>query len=492
MSAPTQGALCAEPRKAPDELPWEKGHLWIEKHHLNTVARRVTPLDVLLLEFIDCYTRSAALKVVDTKGNRRRPEFGQIPTDWFVRFTGASERNINLRLSFLEKIAYIARERPKAETHRGGYKTLPENFRKRALPAPKPKRECRPKTAEQRGPRDLAALDRQPPAGSPVEQPPADPSLEEKIGRMVLLSIAESGKVPSVAEIAATHGIAVPAAAPAAAEPPVQQPAAQPESRQGWQDAPPPAAEVPQGFAAWAATHCRMAALCPFVHRPADGSPTEPEPEPIPHTVGRQAQTPAGACLPTETAPAPELEPELAAIAASIPERLCAKLGDLPGRSLLELIREGLAGAPAVPWLTRAIERAEKRMGSMGMLAHRTPDGRIEGLAADASAAWKRWQEAAGPSPEPDRSQQEYAERELMLEYMEFRERTARAMLDDLGSDARRERSAEKRDWLKRDGRWHKMAPEIREGEVDDLILQDLARDHMMPFTAWRRNRGSQ
>jgi hypothetical protein len=158
-------------------------------------------------------------------------------------------------------------------------------------------------------------------------------------------------------------------------------------------------------------------------------------------------------------------------------------LGDLPSRALLERIRDGLAGAPP-EGLTRAIYRAWKRITTLGMLARKTADGRIEGLAADAGAAWRKSQGSAAPRPTEATRQQEDEQRALVLEYEYFREQEVWALFEALGSDALEGRRAEKRNYLKGQGRWDRIAPDVRIREVDDLIRLDLVKG-VAPFEEW-------
>ncbi len=159
-------------------------------------------------------------------------------------------------------------------------------------------------------------------------------------------------------------------------------------------------------------------------------------------------------------------------------------LGDLPSRALLERIRDGLAGAPP-EGLTRAIYRAWKRITSLGMLARETAKGRIEGLAADAGAAWRKSQKSAAPRPPTEATRQQEDElRALVLEYEYFREQEAWALFEALGSDALEARRAEKRTYLKGQGRWDRIAPDVRIREVDDLIRLDLVKG-VAPFEEW-------
>lgn len=193
--------MTGSPKPIP-ELPFEPGWLHQEKNELNALARRVAPLDALLIQLIECRTRSA--KHLFPGGPR--PKFGAIDISEFQKFCGRSPRTIALRLAFLEEIRYIERELATNKTHRGGYRTLPQNFTSREVPVPKPRYRARtkPQEAHVGGPLDLAALRAVPPITEPAAPKLAEleaASVEANVGRTVLQWIAEHAEVPPLDEI---------------------------------------------------------------------------------------------------------------------------------------------------------------------------------------------------------------------------------------------------------------------------------------------------
>jgi hypothetical protein len=83
------------------------------------------------------------------------------------------------------------------------------------------------------------------------------------------------------------------------------------------------------------------------------------------------------------------------------------------------------------------------------------------------------------------RQNQEVEERALILEYEQFRQTTALGLFEQLSDSSKQALSKEKSDLLRREGRLEKMAPDVREREVTDLILQDLARNDVPPYSKW-------
>ena len=90
------------------------------------------------------------------------------------------------------------------------------------------------------------------------------------------------------------------------------------------------------------------------------------------------------------------------------------------------------------------------------------------------------------------RQTQEAEERALILEYEQFRQAMAQSLFEQLGDPAKQALAKEKSELLRREGRLEKMALDVREREVTDLILQDLARNEVPPYSKWllRRRAG--
>jgi hypothetical protein len=79
----------------------------------------------------------------------------------------------------------------------------------------------------------------------------------------------------------------------------------------------------------------------------------------------------------------------------------------------------------------------------------------------------------------------EVEERALILDYEQFRQNTAQELFEQLSDTSRQVLYKEKSEWLRREGRLEKIAPDVRDREVTDLILQDLARNDVPPYGKW-------
>jgi Replication initiator protein A len=91
------------------------------------------------------------------------------------------------------------------------------------------------------------------------------------------------------------------------------------------------------------------------------------------------------------------------------------------------------------------------------------------------------------------RQNQEAEERAIILEYEQFRQDMAQSVFEQLSEAARQTLSKEKTELLRHEGRLERMAPEVRDREITDLILQDLARSEVPPYGKWLlRKRASQ
>ncbi len=83
------------------------------------------------------------------------------------------------------------------------------------------------------------------------------------------------------------------------------------------------------------------------------------------------------------------------------------------------------------------------------------------------------------------RHNQEAEERTLILEYEQYRQAMAQTAFEQLSDSSRLALSKEKSELLRREGRLDRMAPDVREHEVTDLILQDLAKSDVPPYSKW-------
>jgi hypothetical protein len=83
------------------------------------------------------------------------------------------------------------------------------------------------------------------------------------------------------------------------------------------------------------------------------------------------------------------------------------------------------------------------------------------------------------------RQEQQAEERGLILEYESFRQELARQTWNDLSEDKRRALSKQKLDLLREQERFKRLPEDVRQQEVEELILQDLARTEAPPFDRW-------
>jgi len=83
------------------------------------------------------------------------------------------------------------------------------------------------------------------------------------------------------------------------------------------------------------------------------------------------------------------------------------------------------------------------------------------------------------------RQNEEAEERAIILEYEQFRQAMAQTLFEQLSDSTRQVLIKEKSEVLRREGRLEKMAPEVRDHEVTELILQDLARTEVPPYSKW-------
>ncbi len=419
------------------ELPPVDGELRIPKVEINTVVPRVQALDAVLMLLIEQRTRSAMPLYRDGP----RPTHAVIPMLDFQRFTQKSERTITGRLRFLEEIGYVTRQIGDNATHRGGYRTCPENYRKRDLPQPRPPRHrerTQPIQASMRASTSAAALRldsrEDPPAGMPLQEI----LVLANIGRMVQQMAAESGVTPNIAELQqiqvdakaeATRIIAEPKAAqPIAAAVGAQTAAAAPASTPV-QPAPAdsllpnfmqPAAELPRPIAViplpdglTSATCCHYGWLCPLFDAAPKARSTETELQTETVSLSVNEQESAATDRPTETASAPQEQPELAAIREAVEStRIHEKLKDPITHAHLIRWQAALAGAPP-EWLKERILLRWDKATSLGLIVD---------LARDVAKVWadvlaKRAQAQPPPRAEAEanmrglRAREEYYER---------------------------------------------------------------------------------
>ena len=83
------------------------------------------------------------------------------------------------------------------------------------------------------------------------------------------------------------------------------------------------------------------------------------------------------------------------------------------------------------------------------------------------------------------RQNQEAEERTVILEYEQFRQAMAQSLFEQLSDSSKQALWKEKAELLRREGRLERMAPDVRDRELTDLVLQDLARTEVPPYGKW-------
>ncbi len=83
------------------------------------------------------------------------------------------------------------------------------------------------------------------------------------------------------------------------------------------------------------------------------------------------------------------------------------------------------------------------------------------------------------------RQNQEAEERAVIMEYEQFRQSMAMSLFEQLSEQSKQTLWKEKSELLRREGRLERMAPELRDREVTDLILQELAKSEVPPYGKW-------
>jgi hypothetical protein len=181
------------------------------------------------------------------------------------------------------------------------------------------------------------------------------------------------------------------------------------------------------------------------------------------------------------------------------------KAEDVMPHVALNIIRKALdagvdgPGREMLDWSEMGVEICRKKKESGQRL--NSPAGLIVKLAKDPATrskvvgqhdvqAWterfRRREEAAL------RQEAEIEQRTLIMEYEEFRTLTALKAFEDLSDEHRRVLRREKTALLKQQDRFERLPPDVRDREIDDLILKDLAQSEAPPFEKWYLRRRAQ
>lgn len=90
------------------------------------------------------------------------------------------------------------------------------------------------------------------------------------------------------------------------------------------------------------------------------------------------------------------------------------------------------------------------------------------------------------------RQEKEAEERTLVLEYERFRQAAAAKAFAEMSDEERNALRKSKSEVLKQQERYERMPSDVREHEVDELVLNDLARSEVPPFEKWYLRRRAQ
>lgn len=168
-------------------------------------------------------------------------------------------------------------------------------------------------------------------------------------------------------------------------------------------------------------------------------------------------------------------------------------------QAALSSIRRALDAGVATPegravldWCEIALEvcRDKKRAGQvlknpagfvMKMISNPEARHRLitEDMAAGCIRRFRQREQAAL------RSHEETEKRAEVLEYEQYRRQTARVLFDEMQPALRQALRKEKAELLRQQDRFDRLPPEMREQEIDELVLQDLARGEVPPFEKW-------
>lgn len=152
----------------------------------------------------------------------------------------------------------------------------------------------------------------------------------------------------------------------------------------------------------------------------------------------------------------------------------------------------GAPAAEALDWCEIAIEvcRQKQRSGQAlrnlpGLLVKIARDVESRPRLVDAAAAAAHMARFRQREEAAFRHQDQQEERELVLEYERARQQLAQTILQDLPETTRQAMRREKLEMLKHDERFEKLPPELRAQEIDELVLQQIARKEAPTFEKW-------
>jgi len=114
----------------------------------------------------------------------------------------------------------------------------------------------------------------------------------------------------------------------------------------------------------------------------------------------------------------------------------------------------------------------------------RDPDMQERLVGKETAAAYRhRFQEREKAAL---RQAEQEEERQLILDYERHRHQCAREALEAMQESTREALLREKAEVLRQHDRLNRIAPELQEQEIEQLVLQDLAKREAPPFERWK------
>ncbi len=165
----------------------------------------------------------------------------------------------------------------------------------------------------------------------------------------------------------------------------------------------------------------------------------------------------------------------------------------------LAIVRKGLDEGPAseacqesLDWCDIAIEicRQKRESGQVlrnlpGLLVKiaRDVEGRQRLVHQEESAQWK--QRFRQREETALRQQREAEERDLVLDYERFRQKVAVTLFDEMTESRRQALRRDRAESMRSDPRFQRLTPEMKQSEIDELIVQQLAGSEVPSYEKW-------
>ncbi|MEZ5404517.1 MAG: hypothetical protein R2729_32865 [Bryobacteraceae bacterium] len=175
------------------------------------------------------------------------------------------------------------------------------------------------------------------------------------------------------------------------------------------------------------------------------------------------------------------------------------KSQDVAANVAVSIVRQALDAGPsttecqqALDWCEIAIETCRKKREAGQVLRNlpgllvkiaRHAEGRDRLVHPDQAAQWiqrfRQREEAAL------RQQREAAERDLILDYERFRQSLAAVLYEEMTEPKRNVLRREKADTMRSDQRFQRLTPDMKQRELDELVLQQLAKREAPTYEKW-------